>query len=43
MADHRSGYKANNLTSVLDGDLDGVIQSLVDADHEAALKGDATP
>ncbi len=43
VADHRSGYKANNLTSVLDGDLDGVIQSLVDADHEAALKGDATP
>jgi peptide chain release factor 1 len=42
VADHRSGYKANNLTSVLDGDLDAVIQSLVDADHEAALKGDAT-
>jgi peptide chain release factor 1 len=43
VADHRSGYKANNLTSVLDGDLDPVIQSLVDADHEAALKGDPTP
>ncbi len=43
VADHRSGYKANNLTSVLDGDLDAVIQSLVDADAEAALKGDPTP
>jgi peptide chain release factor 1 len=43
VADHRSGYKANNLTSVLDGDLDPVIQSLVDADSEAALKGDPTP
>ena len=41
VADHRSGYKANNLGSVLDGDLDPVIQSLVDADHAAALKGDA--
>ena len=40
VADHRSGYKANNLSSVLDGELDAVIQSLVDADHEAALKGD---
>ena len=40
VADHRSGYKANNLTQVLDGDLDAVIQSLVDADAEAALKGD---
>ena len=39
VADHRSGYKANNLTSVLDGDLDPVIQSLVDADHAAALQG----
>jgi peptide chain release factor 1 len=40
VADHRSGYKANNLMQVLDGDLDPVIQSLVDADNEAALKGD---
>ena len=41
VADHRSGYKANNLSQVLDGDLDAVIQSLVDADHAAALKGDS--
>ncbi len=39
VADHRSGYKANNLGQVLDGDLDAVIQSLVDADSEAALRG----
>ena len=39
VADHRSGYKANNLSSVLDGDLDAVIQSLVEADRAAALRG----
>jgi peptide chain release factor 1 len=40
VADHRSGYKANNLASVLDGDLDAVIQSLVDADTAAKLQGE---
>jgi len=40
VADHRSGYKANNLSQVLDGELDAVIQSLVDADNDAALKGE---
>jgi peptide chain release factor 1 len=40
IADHRSGYKANNLSQVLDGDLDAVIQSLVDADNAAALAGE---
>jgi peptide chain release factor 1 len=39
VADHRSGYKANNLGQVLDGDLDPVIQSLVDADAAAKLGG----
>ncbi len=39
VADHRSGYKANNLSQVLDGDLDAVIQSLVDADTAAKLQG----
>jgi len=39
VADHRSGYKANNLSQVLDGDLDAVIQSLVDADTAAKLTG----
>jgi peptide chain release factor 1 len=40
VADHRSGYKANNLMQVLDGDLDAVIASLVAMDNEAKLKGD---
>ena len=40
VADHRSGYKANNLSQVLDGDLDAVIQSLVDADNAAVLSGE---
>jgi peptide chain release factor 1 len=40
VADHRSGYKANNLMQVLDGDLDPVIQSLVDADTAAKLAGE---
>jgi peptide chain release factor 1 len=40
IADHRSGYKANNLMQVLDGDLDPVIQSMVDADTAEKLKGD---
>ncbi|MCW2614384.1 MAG: peptide chain release factor 1 [Frankiales bacterium] len=42
VADHRSGYKANNLAQVLDGDLDPVIQSLVDADTAAKLAGQET-
>jgi peptide chain release factor 1 len=40
IADHRSGYKANNLMQVLDGDLDPVIQSMVDATQAEQLKGD---
>jgi len=43
VADHRSGYKANNLMQVLDGDLDAVISSLVDADTAAKLAGDDAP
>ena len=43
VADHRSGYKANNLMQVLDGDLDPVIQSLVDADTAAKLAGEDAP
>jgi peptide chain release factor 1 len=39
IADHRSGYKANNLMQVLDGDLDAVIQSMVDLDNAEKLKG----
>ncbi|WP_134772493.1 peptide chain release factor 1 [Ornithinimicrobium flavum] len=37
IADHRTGYKAFNLDHVLDGDLDPVVQSAVDADEAARL------
>ena len=39
IADHRTGYKAYNLDHVLDGDLDPVVQSAVDADEAARLAG----
>ena len=37
IADHRTGYKANNLDQVLNGDLEAVVKSLMDADREAML------
>ncbi|WP_328292253.1 peptide chain release factor 1 [Kineococcus sp. NBC_00420] len=37
IADHRTGFKAYNLDTVLDGDLDPVIQSAIDADEAAQL------
>jgi peptide chain release factor 1 len=37
ISDHRTGFKAHNLDGVLDGDLDPVIQSCVDADEAARL------
>ncbi len=37
IADHRVNFKAYNLDQVLDGDLDAVIQALVDADIAARL------
>src|ERR687886_356802 len=37
ITDHRTGFKAYNLDHVLDGDLDPVIQSNVDADEAARL------
>jgi peptide chain release factor 1 len=39
IADHRTGFKAYNLDQVLDGDLDAVVQSAVDADLAAKLAG----
>jgi len=39
ISDHRVGYKAYNLDAVLDGDLDGVISALVEADRAARLAG----
>jgi peptide chain release factor 1 len=41
IADHRTGYKSYNLDQVLDGDLDAVVQSAVDADLAARLAGAA--
>ena len=45
IADHRTGYKSYNLDAVLDGDLDGLVESAVGADEAArmALVGGAAP
>ena len=37
LSDHRVNYKANNLDAVLNGELDDVIQALLDADKAAKL------
>jgi peptide chain release factor 1 len=37
ISDHRVGFKSHNLDAVLDGDLDAVVQALVDADTAARL------
>jgi peptide chain release factor 1 len=37
ISDHRIGYKSHNLDTVLEGDIDAVIQALVDADAEARM------
>ena len=39
LSDHRTGFKSYNLDQVLDGDLDPVIQSCVEADRAAKLSG----
>ena len=39
LSDHRTGFKSYNLDQVLDGELDPVIQSCVDADLAAKLAG----
>jgi peptide chain release factor 1 len=39
ISDHRTGYKAYNLDQVMDGALDDVITSLVDADLTERLAG----
>ena len=38
ISDHRTGYKAYNLDTVLDGDLDAVVASAVDADLASRLE-----
>ncbi|MFL6241273.1 MAG: peptide chain release factor 1 [Actinomycetes bacterium] len=37
ISDHRVGYKAHNLDQVLDGDLDGVVEALTEADTAERL------
>lgn len=37
IADHRTGYKSYNLDQVLDGDLDPVVRSAIEADDAARL------
>jgi peptide chain release factor 1 len=37
VSDHRTGFKAYNLDAVLDGDLDALVQSAVDADEAERL------
>ncbi|NDL59713.1 peptide chain release factor 1 [Phytoactinopolyspora mesophila] len=37
ISDHRIGYKSHNLDAVLDGDLEAVVQALVDADTNARI------
>ncbi|MDY6050624.1 MAG: peptide chain release factor 1 [Corynebacterium sp.] len=38
ITDHRIGYKANNLDSVLDGDMDALIKALQDAERAERLE-----
>jgi len=43
IADHRINFKAHNLDQVLDGDLDAVIQALVDADSATRMASTEAP
>jgi peptide chain release factor 1 len=38
IADHRTGYKAYNLDTVMDGELGPVIQSCIDMDEQHRLE-----
>jgi peptide chain release factor 1 len=42
ISDHRVNYKAYNLDQVLDGDLDGVLDALANADREERLAAHST-
>jgi peptide chain release factor 1 len=37
LSDHRVNFKSNNLDAVLNGDLDSVIEALLEADKTAKL------
>ena len=41
LSDHRVNYKSNNLDAVLNGDMDEVIQSLLDADKAEKLAAES--
>jgi peptide chain release factor 1 len=43
IADHRVGFKAHNLDQVLDGDLDAVVQALLDADQAERVASAGDP
>ena len=38
ITDHRIGYKANNLDAVLAGDMEALLDALVEADKQARLE-----
>jgi peptide chain release factor 1 len=38
IADHRTGYKAYNLDQVMDGALEPIVQSAIEADEAARMK-----
>ncbi|TQN32617.1 peptide chain release factor 1 (bRF-1) [Haloactinospora alba] len=38
ISDHRIGYKAYNLDQVMEGELDGVVNALIDADNKERLE-----
>ena len=40
ITDHRIGYKANNLDSVLDGDMEALLTALQDADRQTRLEAE---
>ena len=42
IADHRTGFKAYNLDTVLDGDLDALIASAIEVDEAARLAAAGT-
>ncbi|MER2136765.1 MAG: peptide chain release factor 1, partial [Arthrobacter sp.] len=37
IADHRTGYKAYNLDTVMNGDLEAVVQAAIEMDEQARL------
>lgn len=40
ITDHRIGYKANNLDAVLNGDMDSLVNALIESDRETRLQAE---